>query len=157
MFRRLHERLDRIDNRIELIDRMLLIKDPGASRAPDAYEGLRKQVVASVQERRAHLADLAQIDGALDAGESVDDLRVLMRDLMGRLGLQRASDPSVHECYEVVAGEGDTLDVVAPCYVDSATGQLIRQGRAHARRSDSAPTEPEPSHGEALSTNEVTQ
>jgi hypothetical protein len=138
----LADALSDIERRLERLDIILMIKDPGAGKSADAYEGLRRQVVASAGERTAHLAHLAEIDAALQRGEGPNELSLLVRDLFDQAGLARVSDPNVREAFEVVAGEGDDLVVLEPAYVEPATGRLVKQGRARADR-PATPADPD--------------
>ena len=131
MFRAIHQRFDELAHQLDRIDLILTLKDPGSTKAADAYEGLRRQIIASSQERLAHLAHLARIDAALKAGESADDLALLLRELLNEAGLVHVVDPSDPDLFEV-AGEGEQLTVTAPAYVEAPTGRLIRQGRVRA-------------------------
>ncbi len=135
--RSIREQLDRL----ELI---LTIRDPGSSKAAEAYEGLRKSITAAVAERTSHLVHLAQMDAALQRGETADSLALLMRDLMAQAGLERVSDPTCRDCYEV-DGDAGPLEVLEPAYVEIATARLVRPGRAVAQSgpSDATVTAPE--------------
>jgi hypothetical protein len=146
MFRRLNEHLKSLyqqlsgmsrdlgdlSHKLDLIERDLLLRDPGSAKAADAYEGLRKQVVAAVSERQAHLAHLAHLDAALHRGESAEELQLLVGEFLQQAGLLRIDDPRHPEAYEVVDGDGENLVVLAPAYVDATTARLVRQGRARA-------------------------
>jgi len=95
----------------------------------DAYEGLRKQVVAAVSARFAHLGQLAELDAALERGASVDDLKALSRQWLEQAGIQvirSAEDPRLFD--NAAGGEADAT-IQQPAYVDEATGRLIKAGR----------------------------
>lgn len=132
MFRRLYEQLSGLSHKLDLIERVLMVREPGSVKAAEAYEGLRRQVVAAVDQRQTHLAHLAQFDVALQRGESAEDLSRLVGDFFQQAGLLRVDDPMHTDAYEVVGGKGDHLVVLAPAYVDASTGRLVRQGRARA-------------------------
>jgi len=132
MLRETRERLDKLSHQLELIETVLIVREPGSVKSADAYEGLRRQVVAAVGERQSHLAHLAQLDVALERGESVESLRLLIKDLLNQANLVRVSDPGVADAFEVVSGSGDHLVVLEPAYVDGSTGRIVRQGRAKA-------------------------
>ncbi len=133
--RRLDEQLAALGERLGRIEDMLLLKDPGAAKAAEAYEGLRRQVVAAAAERVAHLADLARLDAAVRAGESSDSLALLLSDLLVQAGVERHHDPALAGAFEIPAGDEDTeLDVVEPAYVETGTRRVVRQGRAAPRR-----------------------
>jgi hypothetical protein len=131
MSRRLYQKLAALDERLAGIEGMLLLKDPGAAKAAEAYEGLRRQIVGATAERIAHLVHLAQLDAALRAGESTGSLALLVADLLAQAGLERRYDPMLDGAFEVPPGnEGDELRVVEPAYVETHSGRVVRQGRA---------------------------
>lgn len=139
--RTLQEQLDRI----ELI---LMLRDPGSSKAAEAYEGLRKSITAAVAERTSHLVQLSQIDAALQRGETTDSLALVVRDLMAQAGLERVSDPARRDCYEI-DGDAGQLKVLEPAYVDVATARPVRLGRAVAQ-ADSEPDSHATNHEESI-------
>jgi hypothetical protein len=128
---RRHEELTRQLDRIEVA---LLVRDPGTARSVEAYEGLRKTMVAAAQERAMHLVQLAQFDVALTKTDDISTLRRLVAEWMEQAGLLTLNDPSVREAFEVVEGKGEALEVLSPAYVDSATSRVIKQGQARAVR-----------------------
>lgn len=131
MSRRIPQRLAAVEARLANIEGMLLLKDPGAAKAAEAYEGLRRQIVAATGERVAHLAHLAQFDAALRAGESTESLALLVTDLLAQAGLLRWNNPTLEGAFEIPPeGEGDGLRMVEPAYVETRSGRVVRQGRA---------------------------
>lgn len=130
--------LDGVSHKLDLIERDLLLRDPGSAKAAEAYDGLRRQVVAAFSERQAHLAQLAQLDVAVRRGESGESLALLLQDLMRQAGLLRINDGANASYYEVVQGKGDHLVVLEPAYVDDSTKRVVRQGRARAESSTTA-------------------
>jgi hypothetical protein len=122
--------VDKIDRNVERIELATVLREPNTKLSVDAYDGLRKQVVAAASERAAHLHQLAEFDSALDRGASLDDLRTLVGEWLGQAGIQVVTDPFLEDAYELVGeGSGD-LRVVRPAYVDTATGRLVRRGIA---------------------------
>jgi hypothetical protein len=129
--RRLLDQLAALDARLASIEGMLLLKDPGAARAAEAYEGLRRQLVGASAERTAHLVHLAQFDAALGAGEPVGALALLASDLLAQAGLERCDDPGQTGAFDISPGDGSgELRVVEPAYVEAHTGRVVRRGRA---------------------------
>lgn len=129
--RRLDLRLAALEGQLERIEGMLLLKDPGAARAAEAYDGLRRQMLVAANERTAHLAHLAQLDAALRAGESTGSLALLVADLLAQAGLVRHHDTATEDAFDVGSGpDGGPLEVLEPAYVDGHTGRVVRQGRA---------------------------
>jgi hypothetical protein len=129
--RRLRHQLTALDERLARIEDMLLLKDPGAARAAEAYDGLRRQVVAASAERTAHLVHLAQFDAALGAGEPAGALALLAADLLAQAGLERCTDPAQADAFDISTGDASAgLLVVEPAYVEAHTGRVVRRGRA---------------------------
>lgn len=140
MFRHLHDRFDALESRLDLIDRTLVVKDPGSVRSAEAFEGLRKSIIAAVQERNAHIADLAQLDAHITAGASRETIVLLVGDLLRRAGVERIdridrTNAEHLQDFEVVEGSGARLEVIEPAYVDH-TGRPVRRGRARALEDD---------------------
>ncbi len=123
---------DKVNSSLDKVNTALVVRDPGTSMSADAYEGLRRQVVAAASERRAHVAQLAQIDDALSRTEKVDALRDLSAEWLNAAGIVKLFDVSEeHARAFEIHGHGDgALIVDSPAYVVSETGQIARQGRA---------------------------
>lgn len=148
---RRRQRRDRLDAAIELLQRIdaaLVVRDPGTARSADAYEGLRRQVLAAASDRRKHLVQLTELNEALRRGDDVAALRSRTEEWLLQANVDVLHDTAVTEAFEFV-GEGDgPATVIRPAYVDGSTGALIRQGLAErtaaSRATDtSAPAESE--------------
>lgn len=99
--------------------------------AADAYTGLRKQIIAAVSERTAHLHQLAQFDSTLRAGATPDELSILVREWLGQASLEVVEDTSLDGAFEFVGPkDAPGVRVVRPAYVDGVTGRVIRSGVA---------------------------
>lgn len=125
----IHALQEKMHERIRDIDVALIVREPGTARAAEAYEGLRRSVATAARERRQHLAQLVEIADAIERGASIDTLRQRCEQWCLEAGLERRSDV-VPEWFSVVEGEGPVLEVIAPAWVDSASGQLVKQGTA---------------------------
>jgi hypothetical protein len=126
----------RIEEQLELIKTILTLRDPGSPKAAEAYDGLRKAITAATSDRLAHLVHLAQIDAALRRREDPKALALLLRDLMSQAGVDVVDDPTDRELYDVEgSADAAVLQVLEPAYVDTATGRLVRHGRARGRPS----------------------
>lgn len=159
--KRVDERLDKIESLLgelrhdaELLRTVLVIREPDTVTAANAYEGLRKQIVAVAQEHWAHLAQLVEIDVSINHTDSIEVTRGLVDDWLIRAGVRRISQPTdsrqLTELFEDLGGHGSTVEIRSPAYVDSATGRLIRKGR-FARveaRSPLPPARPERATGQ---------
>jgi hypothetical protein len=129
--RRIPQQLAAVEQHLANIEGMLLLKDPGAAKAAEAYEGLRRQIVAATAERIAHLAQLAQLDAAVRAGESTESLALLLTDLLAQAGLLRWDNPTLEGAFAIPPGhEGEELRVIEPAYIETHSGRVVRQGRA---------------------------
>lgn len=133
-------RLAELEHAAELMRTVLIVKEPQTVHAANAYDGLRKQVVAAMTERRAHLGQLASMAVAVERAADVADLRPQVQEWLRHAGVvplrsvpsgQRAQD-----LFEDVDGgtlEGVAfLEVLEPAYVDTQAGLVLRLGRARA-------------------------
>jgi hypothetical protein len=121
--------LDKLERGMERIELVTVIREPNTGMSADAYNGLRKQVIAAVNERNAHLHQLAQFDAALKAGATPDELASLVREWLAQAGVETFEDISVDGAFESVGPEdGQSTRLVRPAYVDTATGRVVRAG-----------------------------
>lgn len=124
----LDHQLTAITRQLDSIYTALVIRDPGTAVSADAFEGLRRQIIAGAQERMAHLVQLTEIDVALRAGADHDTLTRLVGSWLRQAGVVTVITTDKELCFEPVAGEGP-WEVQIPAYLDEATGRIIRQGR----------------------------
>lgn len=123
--------LDKVDRSVERIEIVTVVREPNSAVAADAYNGLRKQVIAAVGERNSHLHQLAQFDSALRAGATAEELDTLVREWLAQASVELVDDPAMKDAFEFVGADGGTeVKVVKPAYVDALTGRVIRQGIA---------------------------
>lgn len=118
-----------MERQLALIYTALVVRDPGTPVSVDAYEGLRKQVVASSTARRQHLAQLAEIDVALRRGASTENLSELVTQWLRQAGVERVEDPARREVWETRLPSDVAAEVDIPAYVDLQTSTIVRQGR----------------------------
>ncbi len=125
--------IDKVDRSVERIEIVTVVREPNSNVAADAYNGLRKQVIAAVGERNAHLQQLAQFDSALRAGATPEELQTLVGEWMAQASIELVDDTRIEDAFEVVGtngdGEGD-LAVIRSAYVDALTGRVVRRGVA---------------------------
>ena len=146
--------LDKLDRSVERIEIVTVVREPNTSLSADAYNGLRKQVIAAVSERTAHMHQLAQFDAALRANASSDELATLVREWLGQASLRVVEDPGLPDGFTFVGPEdGTTLRLVRPAYVDDVTGRVISAGVAE-RVVEAPEPEPEPEPEQAAATEE---
>jgi hypothetical protein len=139
----IHDLVTTLERRMDTMNTILLVREPQSVVAGEAYEGLRKQVVASVTERNVHLAQLMQFDVALRQGAGPDTLHEMVLGWIEQAGLQRVerlSGPERAHLFQMVDDQGGELEVLEPAYVDSMNDRVIRQGRVR-RQKPSAPAE----------------
>jgi hypothetical protein len=139
----MRELLDRLERHSDRMTTVLMVREPSSTDAADAYEGLRKQVVAAFAERRSHLAQLVQLDDALGRGADPRALAAMVTEWLEQASLQRVvdfTDPRYQQLFEVLGEPGGAMEVVTPAYVDELTGRPVRVGRVQRAR----PAEPVP-------------
>lgn len=129
---RIFGQLDQLDRRAEKMEVILMVREPAAGVAAEAYDGLRKQVVAAVTERMAHLTQLVQLDATLTAGADADTVGKMVRGFVEQASLERVTDaehPDRNMLFEMVEDlGGGRHEVLEPAYVDAVTGRVIRRG-----------------------------
>lgn len=147
------QRLGEIEHAADKMNTVLMIKDPGSTQAADAYEGLRKQVVASSTARRTHLAQLSAMAVAVSRATDVADLVPQVDEWLGQAGIVRITEvprgARVQDLFE--DADGGTLrgavdvEVVEPVFIDAQNQVVIRLGRA--RRIEASP-QPSPAQND---------
>lgn len=128
--RDLTERLDHVERVSEKMELILLVREPSSVPAAEAYEGLRRQVVAMRTERTAHLNQLVEFDAALRDGADQVTLQSMVDSWVAAAGLSRVEAVEGEaERFTVLDDQGGEPEIIAPAYVDSTSGQTIRPGR----------------------------
>jgi hypothetical protein len=149
--------VDRVDRTTELMQTVLMVREPNSTAAAEAYEGLRKQVVATSTERRQHLAQLAEFETTVRNGADAQQLQSLIDGWADQAGLLRATSAATEEVellFDLTEDLGGALEVTSPAYLDCRTGSVVRKGRGRriasiptATPSSSSETEVEPATG----------
>jgi hypothetical protein len=131
--RELAERLARIEQTVDAISRSMdkievatIVRDPSSALSAEAYDGLRKQVVAGANERLAHLVQIARF---AEAARDAPALASLVREWSDQAGLLRLDDFD-ERYFDVLGGEGSAIRCLRPAYVDRSTGRPIVMGQA---------------------------
>ncbi|NNN15360.1 MAG: hypothetical protein HKL82_05805 [Acidimicrobiaceae bacterium] len=134
----IEERLRQIEQQAEMIKTVLMVKEAGAVLAADAYEGLRKQVIASSSERRAHLGQLVAMSVAVSRSDDVADVRSQVKEWLAQSGIREVwevpTGTTLRDLFELVGGDGDfeqSVEILEPAYIDGQTGVVLRLGRAN--------------------------
>jgi hypothetical protein len=125
--------LDLLERRSERLETILMVREPSSTAAADAYDGLRRQVVAAVGERQTHLAQLVQMDAAVAHGADGEVLGRMLDGWFEEADLVRRTDASgaqVESLFELVEDGDGPLEVIEPAYVDRRSGRVVRLGRA---------------------------
>lgn len=139
-----------LQHQAELIKTVLIVKEPNTVQSAQAFEGLRKQVIASATERRSHLAQLVAFAVAVSRATAVDDLKPQVNEWLEQAGIREWSTApegkAIEEYFEDVSGQNFSgkLQLLAPAYVDSQTEQIVRLGRVQSVLESSISTAPGP-------------
>jgi len=126
--------LGELRRRTEMMEMVFVVKEPDTVRAAEAYDGLRRQVIASNTERRAHLAQVVEMAVAVRRASSLDDVAARVGEWATQAGIVEVSGIPAdgrlrfEDLFDVAAGPGNPV-VAEPAFVDSNTGSLIRRGR----------------------------
>ncbi|MCT2588272.1 hypothetical protein [Actinophytocola gossypii] len=126
----LERAVDRISRSIEKIEVATIVREPSSGVAVDAYDGLRRQIVAAAGERIAHLHQLARFAEAVGAERPSAELASLVDEWLVQAGLERVTDPHEHDYFDVLGGTGSRLRVLRPGYRDRVTGRPVVMGQA---------------------------
>lgn len=135
----LQERIKGLEHKAELIQTVLIVKEPTSIPAANAYDGLRKQIVAAAAERRSHLAQLVAMAVTVSRATSIDDIRPQVSEWMEQAGVVAVGQlpPGIPagDLFEDVSGVGlgGEIEILEPAYVDAQTNAIIRLGRAQPR------------------------
>jgi len=132
----LQERLQGLEHQAELMKTVLIVKEPSTIQASQAFDGLRKKVIAGAAERRSHLTQIVAMAVAVSRATSVSDLVPQVQEWMDQAGIMPirhvpvGSDAS--HVFEDIGGKGldGALEIVEPAYFDTQTGTILRLGRA---------------------------
>lgn len=119
-------------NRIETA---LVVRDPGSKISADAYDGLRKMLLQSSKNRRIHVSHLLSLSDSLKREASIDQVRDRVNDFLLELGVSYWSDTSLTEVFDVVEGDGTSLECIEPAVVEKLEdGRIVEVRRGTARR-----------------------
>ena len=109
----------------------LVVREPATATAAQAYDGLRKAVMAGAQARRELLVDLVELTELLDHDVEIEDIRSFVEELRLRAHLAQDGDVAARPAhFTVLDGVGDTVRVNKVAWVDEQTGALIKRGLA---------------------------
>jgi len=132
------ERVKGLEHQAEIMKTVLIVKEPTSIPAAEAFEGLRKVVLASNRERRSHVTQLVQMAVAVARASSVEDLAQRVDEWLAQAGIVRVMEPpdavEPEKYFNAESGGLDgPLEIVEPAYVDEQFGQLIKAGLARRR------------------------
>jgi hypothetical protein len=125
----LERMVDQVSRSIEKIEVATIVREPRSQVAVDAYDGLRRQIVAAAGERMAHLHQLVLFAEAVTVPGPAVNLTPVVLEWMQQAGVERVEDVRDPDYYEVLGGTGPELRVLRPAYRDQVTGRPIRMGQ----------------------------
>lgn len=133
--RRQDEQVELLGEVISLLNRLdaaVVVRDPGSARSAEAFDGLRRTVIAGAKARRAHVSHLLALRDSIANGATVEAIANRINDFVEELGLFAVENTDNAEWFEIVEGEGDHLECIEPAVVDETElGRvLIRPGKA---------------------------
>jgi hypothetical protein len=127
------QRLEIIEMLLHRLDAAVVVRDPGNAHSADAYDGLRKQIIQSGKNHRIHVAHLLSLADSMERGADIQLVRDRVNDFLSELGVERVSDTSFIELFQVTEGEGTALECIEPAIIeklDNGTATPIRLGKA---------------------------
>lgn len=135
--------LELIERRLEIIETILHLRDPGGARSAEVFEGLCDRVEAIAGERRRHLLDLVELHRELlrkaQSDGAVSEVLTFVEQMLSREGVSsqgREGEKFIPQLFEalgrVPSGSAVIAQVHARAYVDSQTGTVLSQGRVEA-------------------------
>lgn len=141
--RDLQRDLVELGHHLEMIKTVLIVSNPDSPMAADAYNGLRRTVVQSLQSTQILHAAIAQLDSISTATHDIEVIRAKLGELMAQYGIQKIYDYEARpDAFERV-GKGNTYTAKKPAYVTSSEMPPIQMGVAEATDgSISAPKPP---------------
>lgn len=115
------KQLNEIERLLNRLDAAVVVRDPGNAHSAEAYDGLRKQIIRSGTNHRAHLAHLIALSESLDRGAGIELIRDRVKDFLAELGVKPISDyiyPELFEIVETIQGEQDGVEVLEPAVAE---------------------------------------
>lgn len=118
----LARRMEAIERDLAKVETAIIVREPTTPLAAEAFDGLRKQVLASSRSSNTHLAQLIEFDRSLRADAQIADLRMLVDGWLRQVGVRVLFEPVSQELFDL-HGEGERVEVQTPAYViDSGDG-----------------------------------
>lgn len=142
--------LARIENLLQRLDAAVVVRDPGSARAAEMYEGLRRQIVQSGKNHRTHLSHLLALQDSIDRGADIDLVRERVSEYLKELGIQKYSDTSNIDSFEVIEGEGTEFECIEPAIVEMLEDGTIRTHQLGKARRIQGPAVAEPISPESV-------
>jgi hypothetical protein len=137
----LEQLVDKVSRSIEKIEVATIVREPQSQVAVDAYDGLRRQIVAAAGARMTHLHQLVQFAEAVAVPGPTAELAPLVEEWLRQAGVERVEDVGNPAYYDVLGGSGPDLRVLRTAYRDSVTGRPILMGQTERVAGDA------PRHG----------
>ena len=118
--------LIRIENLLQRLDAAVVVRDPGSARAAEMYEGLRKQIIQSGKNHRIHLSHLLALQESIERGADIELIRDRVNDYLNELGIQKTTDTTQIDSFEVIEGEGSNFECIEPAIIELLEDGSIR-------------------------------
>jgi hypothetical protein len=147
------QRFEHLDHRLDKLELYFTIRDPGTSRSAEAYDGLRKSLIAAYKGTQIHMAQLAQLHRAAESADSLAPIIAKLGEFMQQMGVVVIADPntvgvdpsqaSFTELFDVTQAGNGPLVVDQPAYVSISDGKIdmvVSRGVAHFEEAASEPT-----------------
>lgn len=155
--KRIEDKVDQVAQRLERVDAMLVVREPGTSYAAEAYEGLRKHVQFASQQQRIYFSTLISLLDDIAAGATLETVTWRISDRLIESGVREVSDPAM---LPQAFDEVDPLRETRSAWVlDPVDGRVnvIRPGTRHPEPPAVLDQVPEASGEAVLQGHEVVQ
>lgn len=140
---RIEEKLSQVTEHLARLDAMLIVREPNTAYAAEVYEGLRKSVQFASQQQRIHISTLIGLLEDIDAGATLETVRLRIQDRLSESGVQEITDPkSTPDAFIEV----DDLTPSRSAWV-LTTGEsgniVVRPGARHKEPATASPVAPD--------------
>lgn len=144
MRKRLSELLDRLDFHLKLLEAYLIVRDPGAPKSAEAFDGLRQKIDGGYRTRRRHVAQLAELDRVVRTTQDHSVIRAKISEFLTAEGVRVVDqwEPAAADLFEVQGAVAPSMRVVSPAYIEVAEDGLVdivKRGSASAGVDSPAP------------------
>lgn len=127
------DRLTEIQMLLERLDSAVVVRELGSVRSAEAFDGLRRQVAYAAKSRRTHVSHLLSLDESIRSGGSLELVRARVSEYLRELGVERLTDVSITEAFDISGDSTGEIDVIEPAIVereDDGRQTVLRIGKA---------------------------